>query len=88
VTRNLDGRVELTWTNKAQRLISHEDPAIKPPYAWVRSSDFRVAETRLLEEVVRVGEAAAESLLIRGGDGSRRDHRVGGLGRRRRLRCR
>jgi hypothetical protein len=66
VTRNLDGKVELTWTNKAQRLISHEDPSTKPPYAWVRTSDFRVAETRLLEEVAHVGEAAAECLLIRG----------------------
>ena len=66
MTRNLDGKVELTWTNKAQRLISHEDPSTKPPYAWVRASDFRVAETRLLEEVAHVGDAAAESLLIRG----------------------
>jgi hypothetical protein len=35
VTKNLQGRVELTWTKKAERLITHEDPSAKPPYAWV-----------------------------------------------------
>jgi Adenine specific DNA methylase Mod len=66
VANRLEGKVELTWTNKHQRLITHEDPAAKPPYAWVRPSDFRVAETRLLTEVARVGDASTGNLLLRG----------------------
>jgi adenine-specific DNA-methyltransferase len=66
VANRLEGKTELTWTNKHLRLITHEDPAAKPPYAWVRPSDFRVAETRLLTEVARVGDPDASNLLIRG----------------------
>ncbi len=62
MARSLEGKVELTWTNKGQRLIAHEDATAKPPYAWVRVSDFRVAETRLLEEVARVGDESTENL--------------------------
>lgn len=61
-----DGRLELTWTNKPLRLLAHEDGS----YEWVRRSDYRVAEVRLLHDVTSVGEVgrvrAADNLLIRG----------------------
>ncbi|MCU1529278.1 MAG: methylase [Frondihabitans sp.] len=62
------GTLELTWTNKDQCLLSHEDGS----YEWVGPTDHRVAETRLLHDAGTVGEvhAAAErakdNLLIRG----------------------
>jgi adenine-specific DNA-methyltransferase len=62
------GRVELTWTNKAERLLVAEDGS----YRWVPASDHRVAEVRLLESAATVGEVrpdgnrAADNLLIRG----------------------
>ncbi len=62
------GRLELTWTNKHQRLLAHEDGS----YEWTAPSDYRVAEVRLLHNVVTVGEVAADrdrardNLLIRG----------------------
>jgi adenine-specific DNA-methyltransferase len=60
------GRLELTWTNKHLRLLAHEDGS----YEWVPSSDYRVAEVRLLHEATSVGEVgkvrAADNLLIRG----------------------
>lgn len=62
------GRLELTWTNKDMRLLAHEDGG----YEWVPSSDYRVAETRLLHGVTTVGEVgsddtrANDNLLIRG----------------------
>jgi len=65
-----EGRLELTWTNKSQRLLSHEDGS----YEWVPSSDYRVAEVRLLHEAGGVGEThavderASDNLLIRGDD--------------------
>ena len=61
-----EGRLELTWTNKAKRLLAAEDGT----YEWVDPSDYRVAEVRLLEDVGTVGdvgqERAADNLLIRG----------------------
>jgi len=62
------GRLELTWTNKSQRLLSHENGS----YEWTQAGDYRVAEVRLLHNVSIVGEVAADkarakdNLLIRG----------------------
>src|SRR6185437_3740403 len=62
------GRLELTWTNKALRLLAHEDGS----YEWVEPSDYRVAEVRLLHNAGAVGEVhperqrARDNLLIRG----------------------
>jgi len=61
-----EGRLELTWTNKSQRLLAHEDGS----YEWVNPADYRVAEVRLLHDVTTVGAVgtrrAADNLLIRG----------------------
>jgi len=63
-----EGRLELTWTNKALRLLAHEDGS----YQWMPPGDFRVAEVRLLHDVAEVGEVgpvndrARDNLLIRG----------------------
>jgi adenine-specific DNA-methyltransferase len=63
-----EGRLELTWTNKHMRLLAHEDGS----YQWVPSSDYRVAEVRLLHDAGTVGEVQSEAsrskdnLLIRG----------------------
>jgi adenine-specific DNA-methyltransferase len=63
-----EGRLELTWTNKAERLLAHEDGS----YEWVSPSDYRVAEVRLLYDAGTVGEAhsararAKDNLLVRG----------------------
>ncbi len=63
-----EGRLELTWTNKSQSLLAHEDGT----YEWIPPSDYRVAEVRLLHDVGTVGEVreermrAADNLLIRG----------------------
>lgn len=63
---NLEGRLELTWTNKHLRLLADEDGS----YEWLSPSDYRVAEVRLLHEITSVGEVgktrAADNLLIRG----------------------
>lgn len=60
------GRLELTWTNKALRLLAREDGS----YEWVHPSDYRVAEVRLLHDVTSVGKVgtqrSADNLLIRG----------------------
>lgn len=42
-----EGRLELTWTNKEQRLLADDDGN----YAWLATADYRVAEVRLLEDV-------------------------------------
>ena len=66
--RKHQGRLELTWTNKDQRLLAHEDES----YEWVEPADYRVSEVRLLHEVAVVGEVHAErsrakdNLLVRG----------------------
>src|SRR5581483_5971111 len=61
-----EGRLELTWTNKHLRLLAHEDGS----YEWVRPSDYRVAEVRLLHDVATVGACSRsrprDNLLIRG----------------------
>lgn len=63
-----EGRLELTWTNKALRLLAYEDGS----YQWVPPSDYRVAEVRLLHDAGTVGEVhpdrdrAKDNLLIRG----------------------
>jgi adenine-specific DNA-methyltransferase len=63
-----EGRLELTWTNKAERLLAHEDGS----YEWVSPSDYRVAEVRLLHDAGKVGDVhadrtrAKDNLLIRG----------------------
>jgi adenine-specific DNA-methyltransferase len=64
--RNL-GRPELTWANKDQALLAHENQC----YEWVDPSDYRVSEVRLLHDVSTVGTVAAmhrasDNLLIRG----------------------
>lgn len=68
MAQRLEGRLELTWTNKDQRLLAHEDGS----YEWVPPGDYRVAEVRLLHEAATVGEThplrerAHDNLLIRG----------------------
>lgn len=61
-----EGRLELTWTNKGQRLIAHEDGS----YEWVPPGDYRVAEVRLVHDLGAIGEVggsrSADNLLIRG----------------------
>jgi adenine-specific DNA-methyltransferase len=61
-----EGRLELTWTNKHERLLAHEDGT----YEWLRPSDYRVAEVRLLHDVQAVGQVgpqrAGDNLLIQG----------------------
>jgi adenine-specific DNA-methyltransferase len=56
------GRLELTWTNKEERLVGREDGS----YEWVPPSDHRVAEIRLLHDAGAVGENVDQNLLIRG----------------------
>lgn len=62
------GRLELTWTNKHERLLAHEDGS----YTWCPRSDYRVAEVRLLRDAGTSGdthedaERAKDNLLIRG----------------------
>ena len=55
-----DGRLELTWTNKHQRLLAHEDGS----YEWVVPSDYRVAEVRLLDDVTTFGETSASENTV------------------------
>lgn len=68
--QDYSGRLELTWTNKDQRLLAAEDGS----YQWVPPADYRVAEVRLLDNAATVGDTRAENsrarakdnLLIRG----------------------
>jgi adenine-specific DNA-methyltransferase len=63
-----EGRLELTWTNKSLCLLAHEDGT----YQWLPSSDYRVAEVRLLHSLDKTGDVHAErerakdNLLIKG----------------------
>jgi adenine-specific DNA-methyltransferase len=63
-----EGRLELTWTNKDERLLAGE----KGDYRWIEAADYRVAEVRLLHDAGHVGEVnparsrAKDNLLIRG----------------------
>jgi adenine-specific DNA-methyltransferase len=61
-TQRRVGRLELTWTNKDDRLVAHEDGS----YEWVPASDYRVAEVRLLHEAGLAGDEDSDNLLIRG----------------------
>lgn len=59
------GALELTWTNKHLRLLSHESGG----YEWTEPGDHRVAEVRLMRELGAVGAPAVKgpkNLLIRG----------------------
>lgn len=58
----LQGRLELTWTNKHKRLLATQDGT----YQWVSSSDYRVAEVRLLKQVEQFGVESDDNLLIEG----------------------
>jgi adenine-specific DNA-methyltransferase len=67
VNEQYEGRLELTWTNKHQSLLAHEDGS----YEWLPESDYRVAEVRLLHDVLAVGDVAekgrsCDNLLIQG----------------------
>lgn len=68
MAQRYEGRLELTWTNKHLRLLTHEDGS----YEWVPPADYRVAEVRLLDTAGAVGTVAPErkratdNLLIRG----------------------
>lgn len=65
-----EGRLELTWTNKDQRLLAAEDGS----YEWLPPADYRIAEVRLLDHAALVGDTrqersrarAKDNLLIRG----------------------
>lgn len=61
-----EGRLELTWTNKEQSLLAGDDGN----YVWLSTTDYRVAEVRLLEDVETVGDVgkrrSADNLLIEG----------------------
>jgi adenine-specific DNA-methyltransferase len=67
VTEGHSGRLELTWTNKHQRLLAHDGT-----YEWLPPSDYRIAEVRLLRDAGTTGEVyadrqrAKDNLLIRG----------------------
>ena len=56
------GRLELTWTNKDMRLLSHGENT----YEWVDRQDWRVSEVRLLNPVASVGDDDGSNLLIQG----------------------
>lgn len=60
----LEGRLELTWTNKKDRFLATDDGR----WLWVPPADFRVAEIRLLHEAGTVGDidVLLPDLLIRG----------------------
>ncbi len=60
------GSLELTWTNKGQRLIARDGGE----YEWVPPGDHRAREVRLLHDAGEFGEThterAKDNLLIRG----------------------
>lgn len=58
----LQGRLELTWTNKHKRLLATQDGT----YQWVAPSDYRVAEVRLINQVKHFGTDPRANLLIEG----------------------
>ncbi len=61
-----EGRLELTWTNKHERLLADADGS----YEWLSPTDYRVAEVRLLSDAGSVGDVggsrSATNLLITG----------------------
>lgn len=67
MTGQHEGRLELTWTNRNQRLITVDDPEARYPYRWVPPTDYRAAEVRLVRQVAEVGEISdAPNFLVRG----------------------
>ena len=52
-----EGRPELTWTNKHERLPASQDGS----YEWLLASDYRVAEVRLLSDLRRHNRGAGLS---------------------------
>lgn len=56
------GRLELTWANKDQSLLAHDDVT----YEWVDPTDWKVSEVRLLREVGSFGDETDGNLLVRG----------------------
>lgn len=56
------GKVELTWTDKALRLLSHGADT----YEWVTPNDWRVTEVRTLKYVETIGKKGSGNLLIEG----------------------
>jgi adenine-specific DNA-methyltransferase len=58
------GRLELTWTNKDQRLLATEDEK----YEWLAPSDYRIAEVRLLDDAALIGETRGEKSRVRAKD--------------------
>jgi adenine-specific DNA-methyltransferase len=61
------GRLELTWTNKDERLLAGDEGS----YQWVPAADYRVAEVRLLHDAGDIGvnpsrARSQDNLLIRG----------------------
>lgn len=67
-SRGYRGKVELTWTNKHDRLITLDPmpPEVRYPYRWVSPADHRFAEIRLLDPVAQIGVSDDANLLIRG----------------------
>lgn len=61
-TTNSSDKLELTWSNKDQRLLTHDDVT----YEWVDPSDWRVSEVRLLDVVATHGTNHGDNLLIKG----------------------
>jgi adenine-specific DNA-methyltransferase len=69
MAENYEGRLELTWTNKHQRLLANEDGS----YEWLPPADYRIAEVRLMHDATTVGETKGgprsrgkDNLLVRG----------------------
>ena len=65
------GRLELTWTNDHQALLTADDDEHEWVYKWVEPSDHRVSEVRLLHTLATVGDGLPAdrnetNLLIRG----------------------
>jgi adenine-specific DNA-methyltransferase len=67
LTGQHQGRLELTWTNRNQRLITVDTPEARYPYRWVAPTDYRAAEVRMLRQVAEVGEVPdPPNYLVRG----------------------
>jgi adenine-specific DNA-methyltransferase len=60
----LHGKLELTWVNKDDRFLGDE----RDRWVWVKPTDFRVAEVRLLHDSDSVGDVDAPANLLICGD--------------------
>lgn len=56
------GRLELNWTNKDLKLLSHGIDT----YEWVQPDDWRITEVRTLNLIETIGEKGSGNLLING----------------------